>query len=60
MCAHQRKKGTSVMMILAERFEHGHVEEEDKTIERHALRQTCKQKAVKESCKSPNCNCVQI
>ena len=38
-------------MILGGRFDHDHVEEEDRTIERQALRQTCKQKAV--SNKSP-------
>ena len=35
-------------MILGGRFDHGHVEEEDRTVERQALRQTCKQKAVAE------------
>ena len=37
-------------MILGGRFDHEHVEEEDRTIERQALRQTCKQKAVAEPC----------
>ena len=34
------------IMIL----DHEHVEEEDRTIERQALRQTCRQKAVAEPC----------
>ena len=38
------------IMILEGRFDHDHVEEEDRTIERQALRQTCKQKAVAEPC----------
>ena len=37
-------------MILGGRFDHEHVEEEDRTIERQTLRQTCKQKAVAEPC----------
>ena len=41
-------------MILGGRFDHGHVEEEDRTIKRQALRQTCKQKAVTEPCERPN------
>ena len=36
--------------ILGGRFDHEHVEEEDRTIERQALRQKCKQKAVAEPC----------
>ena len=35
-------------MILGERFDHDHVEEEASTIERQSLRQTCNQKAVAE------------
>ena len=41
-------------MLLGERFDHDPVEEEDRTIERQALRQTCKQKAVAEPCERPN------
>ena len=41
-------------MILGGRFDHEHVKEEDRTIERQALRQTCKQKAVTEPCESPS------
>ena len=40
-------------MILGGRFDRDHVEEEDRTIERQALRQTCKQKAVAEPCERP-------
>ena len=42
------------IMILGGRVDHDHVEEEDRTIERQALRQTCKQKAVAEPCERPN------
>ena len=41
-------------MILGGRFDDEHVEEEDRTIERRALRQACKQKAVAEPCERPN------
>ena len=41
-------------MILGGRFDQDHVEEEDRTIERQALRQTCKQKAVAEPCERTN------
>ena len=41
-------------MILGGQFDHDHVEEEDRTIERQVLRQTCKQKAVAEPCERPN------
>ena len=41
-------------MILGGRFDHDHVKEEDRTIERQALRQTWKQKAVAEPCERPN------
>ena len=41
-------------MILGGRFDHEHVKEEDITIERQALRQTGKQKAVAEPCERPN------
>ena len=40
-------------MILGGRFDHDHVEEEDRTIARCALRQTCKQMAVAEPCERP-------
>ena len=42
------------IMILGGRFDHDHVEEEDRILERQALRQTCKQKAVAEPCERPN------
>ena len=42
------------IMILGELFDHDHVEEKDRTVERQALRQTCKQKAVAEPCERPN------
>ena len=41
-------------MILGGRFDHGHVKEEDITIERQVLRQTCKQNAVAEPCERLN------
>ena len=41
-------------MILRERFDHDHAGEEDRTLERQALRQTYKQKAVAEPCERPN------
>ena len=41
-------------MILGGRCDHDHVEEENRTIERQALRQICKQKAVAEHCERPN------
>ena len=41
-------------LILGGRFDHDHVEEDDRTIERQALRQTCKQKAVAEPSERPN------
>ena len=41
-------------MILGGWFDHDHVEEEDRTIERQALRQACKQKVVAEPCERPN------
>ena len=41
-------------VILGGRFDHDHVEKEDRAIERHAPRQTCKQKAVAEPCERPN------
>ena len=41
-------------MILGGRFDHDHVEKEHRTIERHAPRQTCKQKAVAEPCERRN------
>ena len=43
--------------IILDRFlipNHDPVEGEDRTIERQALRQTCKQKAVAEPCERPN------
>ena len=36
------------------RFDQDHVAEEDRTIERQALRQTCKQEAEAESFERPN------
>ena len=41
------------IMILGGRFDQDHVEE-DRTIERQALRQTCKQKAGTEPCERTN------
>ena len=37
-------------MILGGRFDHDHIERADRTIERQALTQTCKQKTVAEPC----------
>ena len=42
------------IMIIGGRFDQDLVEEEDRTIERQALRQTCKQKAVTEPCERIN------
>ena len=42
------------IMILGGRFDQEHVKEKDRTIERQALRQTCKQKAVAEPCGKKN------
>ena len=41
-------------IIRGGRLDQDHVEEEDKNIERQALRQTCKQMAEAESCERPN------
>ena len=43
-----------MLMILGGRFDHDHVEEEDRTIEMQALRQPCKQKPVAEPWERPN------
>ena len=43
-----------MQMILGGRFDHDHVEDEDRTIEMKTLRQTCKQKAIAEPCERPN------
>ena len=40
-------------MILGGRFEHNHAEEDDRTLERQVLRQTCKKKATEEPCEKP-------
>ena len=41
-------------MILGGLLDHDHVEEEDGTIERQALGQTCKEKEEAEPCERPN------
>ena len=43
-------------MILGGRFDHDHIENDDRTIERQSLRQTCKQKAVAEPCENIRAN----
>ena len=53
-CKARCKTDLEYTMILGGRFGHDHAEEEDKTIERQALRQTYKQKAVAEPCERPN------
>ena len=53
-CKTRCKTDLEYTMILGGRFDHYHAEEEDRTIERQALRQTYKQKAVAEPCERPN------
>ena len=53
-CKARCKTDLDDTMILGGRFDHDPVEEEDRTIERQTLRQTCKQKAVAEPCERLN------
>ena len=54
-CKARCKTDLEDTMVLGERFDHDHAEEEDRTIERQAaLRQTYKHKAVAEPCERPN------
>ena len=52
-CNARCKTDLDETMILGGRFEHSHAEEDDRTLERQVLRQTCKKKATEEPCEKP-------
>ena len=54
ICKARCKTDLEDTMILGGQLDHDHVEEEDRSIERLSLRQTCTQKAVAEPCERLN------
>ena len=52
-CNARCKSDLDETVILGGQFEHNHAEEDDRTLERQVLRQTCKKKATEEPCEKP-------